>query len=115
MIKSVLNNKANAVFLSSAELMQTRFADWTKNNIADITFLSEDLDLKSIIPSLWNKVHSKVANLLHNDVDAIADEKLAQARAERSAQQLLVDGYNGKVFTLRQAMVLLDTAKLIGM
>lgn len=114
MIQSDLAKKVDTIFLSSAPLMQRDFVAWTKKNIKDMTFTPEELDLKTIVPTLCSKTRAHVEGELKVDAKAIADENVAQAKADQIANTLILQGYEGKAFTFRQATVLFETAKLIG-
>lgn len=117
MIRSNLENKVDTIFLSSAALMQTNFTEWTQAHIANMTFTPDQLNLGIIVVSIWNKTKAYVESLLNvsNNAQAIEDEKLAQFKADKIAEDLIRQGYEGKTFTLRQATVLLETAKIVGM
>lgn len=113
MILSNLQNQVDTIFLSSADLMQTRFAKWTKENITEITFSPEELDLKIILASIQIKTKARIQSSL-NEND-IKDEKIAQTKADLMAEDLIKQGFEGKAFTLRQSCSLLETARHIGM
>lgn len=115
MIQSNLEKKVDTIFLSYAALMQTNFTKWTQTNISDMTFTPDQLNLGVIIVSIRDKTKTYVENLLNEskNAQAINDEKFAQAKADKIAEDLIQKGYEGKAFTLRQATVLLETAQKI--
>lgn len=113
LIQKNLDQQNDIIFLSTAILMQKSFSTWTETNITDRKFSSEELDLATIVSSLWNKTKAHIENLMKDYPEAIKDERLAHSKAEVVAGDLLLKGYIGKAFTLRQANLLVETSKSI--
>lgn len=109
MIQSMIDKQANIIYLSTAEKMQSSFTNWTERTFKAKKFTPEELNLATIVLSVWAKTKSFVDNELNvlNDPVLINDEEIMKADADKAAADLSLQGHTGKAFTLRQANMLL--------
>jgi hypothetical protein len=79
---------------------------------ANATFTPEDLNLTTLVASVWSKTKTHTENeLTHtHEQNKIDDEREWQTKADAIQQDFLAQGRNGKVFTTRQSQWLITAA-----
>jgi|GEM_PF-6768039 len=115
MVRANLDQGGNLIYISTS--MQNGFREFVAKTFTAKKFSAEDLNLITIIPSLWAKTKTQIENELTVSKNplAVADEKEWQMTADRTTEEFRLLGRSGQCFTERQARFLLmavDNIKL---
>lgn len=115
-IQSSLDQQYNVIFLATSESMQRGFREWVGRTFTSKEFSAEELNLVTIVSSIWMKTKTHIENELRISQDhaAIVDEAECQRRADNTAAEIALQGRSGKAFTVRQATFLIKAVNSIG-
>lgn len=111
-IQDCLDKKINIVYIETSQPLQNQFTEWVKKTYTAQKYSDKELDLNSLVTSIWQKTRKRVENqltTLENQAEII-DEKSSQRFADMAMEQIVSRGDKGKVFTERQAKLLLTTS-----
>jgi hypothetical protein len=111
-IQSNLDQKNDLIYFGASEYMQSSFSDWTEKTFTCRKFTEEELNLITLITSIWTKTKNYIENDLQ-DSEAIQDEEQCQKIADEAAEEFSANGSVGKMFTARQATYLLKATESI--
>src|ERR1700733_696465 len=93
-IQDCLEKKINIVYIGASQLMQTHFTEWVKKNFTARKYTDQELDVNSLVSSIWGKIKNRVENQLKtskNQAD-IHDEKSGQEFANLAMNEILSRG-----------------------
>lgn len=111
-LEGQLNSGTSYIFLGASQKMQEDFTQFVNNKFGSKRqFTVAELELNSIITSIWEKTKLYVQNTLElsNQVPDLANENVCLATADNHARELL-NGRPGKMITERQAELLVTFA-----
>jgi hypothetical protein len=101
----------NLHYIGNSEGMQNHFISWVKATFPRQDVPSEQLKLTELVTSIWSKTREYVdaqLDVVRNQRD-INDEKQWHDQATQSETAFRENGHLGKVFTSRQANLILDS------
>jgi hypothetical protein len=118
-IQACLDKKNNLICLEISEKEQSAFNAYfnararTVNTFTHQQFSTEQLSLNTIVPSIWTKAKNLIDNCLaiESDSKIIENENYWQRAADNMTAQLHLQGTSWKIFTARQARLLLEASK----
>lgn len=107
-VKQALDEKRTVFFLGTSPKMQSDFTSFTTKAFSPMSFQTEELNLATIVSSIWLKTKTFLDNHLKtaNDLQGIEDEKEQQKCANSVTEAFNLQGISGKAFTVRQASFL---------
>ena len=114
-IQDCLDKKISIVYIEISQPLQNQFTEWVKKTYTARKYSDKELDLNLLVTSIWQKTRNRIENQLttfENQADII-DEKSSQCFADMAMKQIISRGHTGKVFTERQAKLLLTDTDIV--
>lgn len=111
-LEGQLNNGTSYIFLGASQKMQEDFTQFINNKFGSKRqFTVVELELNSIVTSVWEKTKLYVQNTLElsNQLPELANETTCLINADNYANELL-KGCPGKMITERQAKLIVTFA-----
>jgi hypothetical protein len=104
-----LQKKVGLIYLGTSPGMQASFDERVKGIASKSNFSKEELSLQTLVASIWQKTKTWNENILaqQNVEKDIQSEKTMQSQADSAMLSFSSAGNFGKIFTARQAIMLL--------
>jgi len=98
-------------YIGNSEAMQNNFNTWVKTTFPQQNFTPEQLKLTDLVASIWSKTKEFIDNELSvkKNPHDIENEKQWQSQAAIFETDFRAGGHLGKVFTSRQANLILNS------